>query len=83
MAKIEAWTDRTTMISLFQDLQGCLDNHIIYAKEAEKFKLEVLDDPVRKAEMKKLIIEDPNWTLAKITSKYNKFKTIYEYLESL
>ena len=80
MATQEAWTDRYTMISLFQNLQSCIDNYIIYAKEANKFKNEVLDDLERLAEMKKLIIEDPNWTLADIQAKYNKFKTIYDYL---
>lgn len=80
MTTRQAWTDRITMISLFQNLNGCLDNFKIFAKEVEKFKLEVLDDPVRKADMKKLIDEDPDWDIAKIQDKYKEFKTIYDYL---
>ena len=80
MADERAWTDRYTMISLFQNLQSCIDNFIIYAKETDKFKNDVLDDSARLAEMKKLIDEDPRWTLADIQTKYNKYKTIYEYL---
>lgn len=81
MADIKAWEDRATMISLFQNLKGCVDNFIIYGKETEKFKNEVLDDPVRLAEMKKLIDEDPRWTLQDIQNKYNEFKAIYDYLK--
>ena len=81
MADERAWIDRYTMISLFQNLQGCIDNFIIYAKELNKFKNEVMDDPARLAEMKKLIDEDPKWTLADIQTKYNEFKTIYDYLK--
>lgn len=81
MANETAWTDRYTMISLFQNLQGCIDNFIIYAKETNKFKNEVMDDPARLAEMKKLIDEDPKWTLADIQTKYQEFKTIYDYLK--
>lgn len=83
MADKQAWADRMTMKSLFQNLKNCIDNFKIFAKEAEKFKLEVLDDPVRKAEMKKLIDEDPDWTLNKILNKYNEFKTIFDYLTQL
>lgn len=81
MATQTAWKDRKTMISLFQNLQGCLSNFKIFAKEAEKFKLEVLDDPERLTDMKKLIDEDPDWTLQDIQNKYNEFKTIYDYLQ--
>lgn len=83
MADEKAWADRATMISLFSNLNGCLENFKISAKEIEKFKNEVLDDPVRLAEMKKLIDEDPNWDLQKIQDKYNEFKAIYDYLKTL
>lgn len=80
MADEFAWKDREIMISLFGNLQRCLDDFKTFAKEAEKFKLGVLDHPARLAELKKLINEDPNWTLADIQTKYNEFKTIYDYL---
>lgn len=80
MADEFAWRDRDTMISLFKNLQSCVDNFIIYAKEAEKFKMGVLDHPARLAELKRLIDEDPNWTIEDIRAKYNEFKAIYDYL---
>lgn len=80
MANCTAWTDRSRLLSMFQGLQQCLDNYIIFAKELNVFKNEVLGDATRKAEMKKLIDEDPDWTLAKIQEKYNDFKAIYDYL---
>ena len=80
MANEQAWIDRYTMISLFQNLKSCVDNFIIYAKELNKFKNEVMDDPVRLAEMKKLIDEDPKWEIQDLIDKYNEYKTIYDYL---
>lgn len=81
MANRTAWNDRSRLLSMFQGLQGCLDNYIIFAKELNTFKNEVLDDATRKKEMKKLIDEDPDWDLSKILNKYNEFKVIYDYLE--
>lgn len=80
MADIQAWKDRDAMINLFANLGSYIENFIAYAEKMEKFKLDVLDDIERWADMKKLIDEDPNWNLLKIQSKYNEFKTIYDYL---
>ena len=80
MADEFAWKDRDLMINLFRDLQQCLDDFKKFAKETKKFKLGVLDHPARLAELKKLIDEDPNWTIDSIRAKYNEFKAIYEYL---
>lgn len=83
MADIQAWNDRSKLLNMFQGLQGCLENFIIFAKELNIFKNEVLDDVTRKAEMKKLIDEDPDWDFTKILNKYNQFKDIFDYLTQL
>ena len=83
MADQYAWRDRDLMISLFKNLQRCLDDFNAFAKEIHKFKMGVLDNPARLAELKKLIDEDDNWTLDSIQAKYEEFKTIYDYLITL
>ena len=80
MADKQAWNDRSRLLSMFQGLQQCLDNFKIFAKELNIFKTEVLGDVDRKAELMKLIDEDPDWDLTLILNKYNYFKEIYEYL---
>jgi len=82
LADKQAWNDRSRLLSMFQGLQQCLDNYIIFAKELNTFKNEVLDDINRKNEMKKLIDEDPDWDLSTILNKYNEFKVIYDYLKT-
>ena len=82
MATLEAWADRGTMKSLFQNLQQSIEHYIGRFEELIRFKTDVLDDAIRKAEMKKLIDEDPDWDFTKILDKYNQFKVIYDYLES-
>jgi len=80
MATKEAWADRETMRSLFQNLQQSLEHYMGRFEELIQFKADVLDDSNRKTEMKKLIDEDPDWDLSKILNKYNEFKAIYDYL---
>ena len=80
MADEFAWKDRDLMISLFKNLQRCLDDFKGFAKKMHKFKMGVLDNPTRLAELKKLIDEDPNWTPASIQAKYDELKIIYDYL---
>jgi len=80
MADEFAWRDREMIISLFRNLQQCIDDFMKYSEKIHKFKMGVLDHPARLAELKKLIDEDPNWTLADIQAKYDEFKTIYDYL---
>lgn len=86
MADKFAWQDREFMIRLFKNLQRCIDDFIEYSEKAHKFKMGVLDHPGRLAELKKLIDEDPNYTLTGesgqigIQEKYNEFKAIYDYL---
>ncbi len=80
MANQQAWNDRERFIALYSSLQQSIDNFIARFTEIMEFKSEVLDNPDRKIEMKKLIDEDPDWTLIKIQNKYNEFKVIYDYL---
>lgn len=83
MADDRAWADKGTLLSLHQNLRGCLNNYKIFFEELKKFKQEVIDDPARKAEFMKLINELDGWDIDKITNKYLEHKTIYEYLEGV
>jgi hypothetical protein len=80
MANDTAWADRSTLLSLNQNLGQCLANYKIFFKELEKFKQEVMDNQERKDEFKKLINEMEGWSVSKINNKYSEHKTIYEYL---
>ena len=82
MADEQAWKDRQRLVELFIRLQRHLDIFKGVFEEIKKFKVDVLDDAQRKAEMKKLIDEDPDLTMTKIQIKYSEFKTIYDYLNN-
>ena len=83
MADQQAWEDRKKFIDFFQRLQHHIEIFKKRFAEIEQFKIDVLDDPARKAEMKKLIDEDPDWTLTKIKDKYDELKSIRNFLETL
>ena len=82
MANQQAWDDRQEFLRLFERLRSHLDIFKGVFKEIEKLKTDVLDDTQRKAEMKKLMAEDPHWKLPKIQAKYAEFKVIYDYLDN-
>lgn len=80
MATEQAWIDMRMLISMDTNLEQQIANYKIFFEEFKKFKVEVMDDPERKAEMKKLIDEKPSWSMNKIMTKYTAHKAIYDYL---
>ncbi len=68
------------LISMDTNLEQQIANYKIFFEELKKFKEEVIDDPERKAELKILIDEKPNWSMNKITTKYTAHKAIYDFL---
>jgi hypothetical protein len=83
MADQDSWDSFKTMENIFATMDSALDTFKTYAVEMEKFKMGVLDNVGRKAELKKIIDEHPDWTMTNITAKYNEMKTIHDYLEAL
>lgn len=69
-----------TLLSSKQNLNNCLDNYKIFFEGFRRFKQEVMDNPTRKAKLKKLIDEMDGWDMVRITAIYNEHKTIYDYL---
>lgn len=80
MADDRAWRDRSTLLSLNQNLNQCLANYKIFFEELKKFKEEVMDNSVRRDELKKLINEMEDWSVVKVNNKYQEHKAIYDYL---
>lgn len=83
MADKSAWNSWKQMNEFFKNLQKCIDDFKALAERLEVFKMGVMDNPVRLAELKKIIDEDPNWTIESIQAKYNEIKAIYDYLIDL
>jgi len=83
MADEYAWRDRDTIYKIAEGFQRCLDDFMMLAEKTEKFKLGVLEHPARLAELKKIIDEDPNWTIQLIRDKYNEIKTVYNFIMTL
>lgn len=82
MATKQAWLDRNNLLELCRKLQTYLRGYKGIFEEFESSKEEILDDVTRKVDLKRLIDEDPDWTMKDIQDKYQGFKEIYEYLKS-
>ena len=83
MADEYAWRDRDTIIRLAEGIQRCLDEFMGFAEQVEKFKLGVLDHPVRLAELKRILDEDPKWPIGVVQAKYNEIKIVYDFIVTL
>jgi len=83
MADKYAWQDRDMIYKITEGFQRLFDEFMVLAKQTEQFKLGVLDHPIRLAELKKIIDEDPNWTVELIREKYNEIKTVYNFIMTL
>ena len=80
MAKDQAFTDEKTIRALDEQLSRALANFGIHFKQLKEYKEEALGDPERKAAMKVLIDLREGWSMTKITTKYNKYKKVYDFL---
>lgn len=83
MADETAWRDRDMIINIAEGFKKCFDDFTTLFQEVEKFKFEVLDNPARTTELKKILAEDPNWTVADIQTKCDEIRTIYDFLMAL
>ncbi len=80
MADRQAWEDRDRLIKLLKLADLRLGEFIRHAKQLAIFKTHVLDDSARKSELKKIIDEDPDWSITKIQGRCAKIKAIHDYL---
>lgn len=80
MATHEDWEDRDRLIRLLKLADLRLNEFFNLAKQLAIFKAHVLDDTTRSTELKKIIDEDPDWSITKIKAKCAEIKTIHDYL---
>ena len=83
MADERAWQDREMIINVAEGFKKCFDDFMALVQEAGKFKFEVLDDSARVTELKKILAEDPNWTIPIIQAKCDMIRTLYDHLIAL
>ncbi len=80
MADRQAWEDRDRLLRLLKLADLRLNEFLNLAKQLAIFKTHVLDDATRKSELKKIIDEDPDWSITKIQGRFNEIKAIHDHL---
>jgi len=80
MATQESWQTRERILLAFFHLQKALDKYSRVFAELETLKIAVLDDPEKRADLKLLFDEDPSMSMTQLVAKYQKAKTIAEWI---
>jgi len=84
MANQQAWDDKKTIININEAWKKCFYDITVLFQEAQKLKSEVLDNPARVTELKKILAthpaEDPNWEIAEIQTLYGKIKSAHDFV---
>lgn len=81
MAIKQAQIDRNTALSVIGNIKGTLANFKIFFEEFDKLKTDVFADQQRKDAVIVYFTNcDCEYEWDDIVSKYQEFKTIYEYL---
>ena len=80
MATTESWQAREKIIEAFFYLNHYLDHYARKFAELEAIKVAVLDDPVKKADLKLLFDQDTEMSMTQLVAKYQKAKTINDWI---
>lgn len=80
MANKQAWKDFEGITTMIKGCLAILDEYAGAVKNLELLKEEILEDPIRRDEVKKLFAEHDDYDVNGIVAFLNKASTLVEYL---
>jgi hypothetical protein len=80
MATTESWQTRDEILSALAIMKNCLANYKITFTRLNQIKFTVLDDPVKKADLKLLFDQDPSLSMAQVIAEYQAAKAINDWI---
>jgi len=80
MATNESWKTREQILEAFFYLNHFLDHYARKFAELEAIKIVVLDDPVKKADLKLLFDQDTEMSITQLVAKYQKVKAVNDWI---
>ena len=80
MATTESWQTRDEILSALAIMKNCLANYKITFTRLNQIKVAVLDDPIKKADLKLLFDQDPSLSMAQVTTEYQKVNAINNWI---
>ena len=81
MADLTAWKNFRRITGVINQLENSVKQIAEGIDELKAMKEEILDDPVLKAELKKVIDVYPNASMTSLVADYNKFVALKNWLE--
>ena len=77
----QGWKDFDDIVNQISGIKQVIKNINTQIETLKGLKEEILDDPQRKAELKKIIDIYPDYTIATLTAEYNKLMALKTWLE--
>lgn len=82
IANEQAWKDFDDIVNQISGIKQVIKNINTQIETLKGLKEEILDDPARKAELKKIIDIYPDYTITTLTAEYTKLMALKTWLES-
>lgn len=82
MATKESWANRAKLLAVLNSMDTYIQSIKTMFESLRQMKEEILDDPAKRADLKKIIDIDPDWTIESLQAKYIAFKAIYDWLRA-
>ena len=77
----QGWKDFDDIVNQISGIKQVIKNINTQIETLKGLKEEILDDPLRKAELKKIIDIYPDYTISTLTTEYNKLIALKAWLE--
>lgn len=81
-ANKQGWEDFSSVVGLVSQLRGDIKKLGQNIGRLKAMKAEIMDDPVRKAELKKIIDQHPDFTITSLGADFTKLIWLQTWLES-
>lgn len=82
VANEQAWKDKERILRILEHSEGMVHEIKNAVERLTLDKQAILDDPVRKAELKKILDINLLHSLSSLNNRYNKSKDLYDWLET-
>ena len=82
MANVQSWDDFNLIKTKLNFIKTGMRTIVQEIADLQEDKINILDDPTRKAELKKIVDIHPNYSITSLTNEYNTLIALKTWWET-